>query len=237
MARNFIAASSQYLRVTTPAVTNYPFTLSLWFRLTTAATNPQIFTVTTAVGGGWALRVNSATLILRMSDWSGSFTHGTTLSTGVWYHAYFRGISNTDKWLYLDGAGGVQRTTSDTVGTPVVTTVGILQTAATPTFALPLNGDVAEVGIWNVDVGAGDDLAALAKGVSPALICPQSLLLYSPLIRELQELKGGVSWTDGGTGVADHPRIYCPAPSWAVPEATSPPPPPASGSTLMLLGV
>lgn len=224
MARLLASASSQYLRVTTPVVTAYPFTLSLWFRVTTAASNPHIFTVTNAVGGGWALRINSATMILRMNDWSGNFTHGTTLSTGVWYHAYFRGISTTDKWLYINGAGGVQRTTSDTVGTPVVTTVGILQTAATPTFALPFDGEVAEVALWNVDVGAGDELAALAKGVSPALIRPQSLLQYWPLVGRYSpeiSIKGGYDLTVTGATASAHPRIFYPASRRTVVKPTS----------------
>ena len=69
------------------------------------------------------------------------------------------------------------------------------------------SGDIAEVGIWNVDLSAAE-IAALAKGVSPALIRPQNLLPHLELIREVIDVRRGTAFTDVNTTAAAHPRIY-----------------------------
>ena len=64
----------------------------------------------------------------------------------------------------------------------------------------------AGAGIWNVALTAAE-IASLAKGFSPRLIRPQSLAFYAPLIRETLDIRGGLTLTDSGSTVADHPRI------------------------------
>lgn len=66
----------------------------------------------------------------------------------------------------------------------------------------------AEVGIWNVALTAAE-VASLAKGMTCDKIRPQNLVFYAPLVRDLQDTKGGLTITNNNTAtVANHPRVY-----------------------------
>ena len=70
------------------------------------------------------------------------------------------------------------------------------------------NALIAEVGIWNVALTA-DEVASLAKGMTCDKIRPQSLVFYAPLVRDLQDTKGGLTITNNNTAtIATHPRVY-----------------------------
>lgn len=68
-------------------------------------------------------------------------------------------------------------------------------------------GDIAEVGVWDIDLTAAE-VASLAKGVSPALVRPQSLVTYLPLIRDVIDVRAANGFTDVNTTAANHPRVY-----------------------------
>ena len=72
-------------------------------------------------------------------------------------------------------------------------------------------GSLAEIALYNIDLAASAyaaDVAALAKGFSPASIRPQNLLAYWPLVRGLQDLKGGRTLTAyNDPVVVEHPRV------------------------------
>ena len=71
-----------------------------------------------------------------------------------------------------------------------------------------MNGLIAEVGIWNVALTA-EEIASLADGMTCDKVRPQSLVFYAPLVRDLQDQKGGLTITNNnGATVANHPRIY-----------------------------
>jgi hypothetical protein len=66
----------------------------------------------------------------------------------------------------------------------------------------------AEVGIWNAALTAAE-IASLAKGMTCDKIRPQNLVFYAPLVRNLQDVKGGLTITNNnGATVANHPRVY-----------------------------
>lgn len=45
--------------------------------------------------------------------------------------------------------------------------------------------------------------------MTPDKIRPQSLVFYSPLVRDLNDQKGGLTITNNnGATVANHPRVY-----------------------------
>jgi hypothetical protein len=70
------------------------------------------------------------------------------------------------------------------------------------------DGQIAEVGIWNAALTA-DEIASLADGMTCDKVRPQSLVFYAPLVRELQDVKGGLTITNNNTAtVANHPRVY-----------------------------
>ena len=71
-----------------------------------------------------------------------------------------------------------------------------------------MDGRIAEVGIWNAAL-TQPEIASLANGMTCDKVRPQSLVFYAPLIRTLQDLKGGLTITNNNTAtVADHPRVY-----------------------------
>jgi hypothetical protein len=66
----------------------------------------------------------------------------------------------------------------------------------------------AEVGIWNAALTAAE-IASLAKGMTCDKVRPQSLVFYAPLVRDLQDARGGLAITNNnGATVANHPRVY-----------------------------
>lgn len=69
-------------------------------------------------------------------------------------------------------------------------------------------GRVAEVGIWNVALTAAE-IASLADGMTCDKVRPQSLVFYAPLVRDLQDVRGGLTITNNNAAtVATHPRVY-----------------------------
>jgi hypothetical protein len=71
-----------------------------------------------------------------------------------------------------------------------------------------MNGQVAEVGLYSAALTA-DEIASLSKGMTCDKIRPQSLVFYAPLVRDLQDTKGGRSITNNNAAtVAAHPRVY-----------------------------
>ena len=71
-----------------------------------------------------------------------------------------------------------------------------------------MNGQIAEVGIWNAALTAAE-VASLAKGMTCDKVRPQNLVFYAPLVRNLVDVKGGLTITNNNTAtVAAHPRVY-----------------------------
>jgi hypothetical protein len=68
-------------------------------------------------------------------------------------------------------------------------------------------GDFAELGMWQASLTA-EEVSSLAKGMTCEKIRPQSLVFYTPLIREIQDLARGMTLTDTSTTVSNHPRVY-----------------------------
>ena len=69
------------------------------------------------------------------------------------------------------------------------------------------SGEYAEIGAWQATLTA-EEVRALAKGMTCDKIRPQSLVYYTPLIRDIQDLARGMTLTDTSTTVATHPRVY-----------------------------
>ena len=77
-----------------------------------------------------------------------------------------------------------------------------------PSPAFYLNGLIAEASVWYTYL-LDSEIASLAKGFSPRRIRPQSLVFYTPLLRNLQDLRQGLDLTAvNSPTVANHPRVY-----------------------------
>ena len=145
-----------------------------------------------------------------------SATAGTALGTGTWAHAAAVYVSTASRFAYKNGVVGTENTTSLTP----TTIDGVRLGAQVGTNFM--DGTLAEVGIWNVALDAGE-IAALAKGFSPQLIRPASLIHYYPLIRgtvnqggssntTLDRGKAGLNLTETNTPTYSDPhvRLYYP---------------------------
>lgn len=108
-------------------------------------------------------------------------------------------------------AGAVVTNTDSLTGSPGTCDVWVgvnpFNTAAGP-FA---GGDIAEIAIWNVDVGSSRAASAQA-GYSFQFIRPDALLYYWDLINGVVSKWNGLSLSVGGGSPTriDHPRIYFP---------------------------
>jgi hypothetical protein len=68
-------------------------------------------------------------------------------------------------------------------------------------------GDFAELGMWHATLNAAE-IASLGKGISCDKLRPQSLVYYTPLVRDIQDIARGMTLTNTNSTVAAHPRIY-----------------------------
>jgi hypothetical protein len=145
---------------------------------------------------------------------NGSLAYGTTSQnlTG-WHHLAFTfdgsqsGNSNRLKG-YFDG---VAQTLSFTGTIPATTSnnalVDTLRIGRYQSGNLWSTGDFAELGMWQATLTAAE-IASLAKGMTCSKVRPQSLVYYTPLIRDIQELARGMTLTNTDSTVATHPRVY-----------------------------
>ena len=109
--------------------------------------------------------------------------------------------------IYANGTQGTNQITGNTLISPI--TNSVIPQINGRNGANNLNSfQSAEVGIWSAAL-TQPEIAALAKGMTCDKIRPQSLVFYAPLVRDLNDQKGGLAITNNnGATVANHPRIY-----------------------------
>jgi hypothetical protein len=213
MAYQFTSASSQYLSTPVESAFEEPFTIACWGILSSAATSNGCFVSLNSSTNAdrYTLITIPATNSLRLAanqDGVGLVVTETTSNTVVrdtWTHAAAVVSSTTSRSVLLNGANKVT-TTSAINPTPNNISMGSLE--ATGAYGPFLSGQIADVGIWNVAL-TDAEIASLAKGMACDKVRPQSLVFYAPLIRNLQDIKGGRVITNNNTAtVANHPRMY-----------------------------
>jgi hypothetical protein len=143
---------------------------------------------------------------------NGSATYGSsTQNITGWNHiamvfdGSLSGSANRCKG-YLNGnqlslvfAGTIPSTTSNNVSLESYR-IGRLTT-------LWSTGDFAELGMWQATLTA-EEVASLAKGMTCDKVRPKSLVYYTPLIRDIQDLARGMTLTNTDSTVATHTRVY-----------------------------
>lgn len=213
-ARQF--SGSNYLEAADPVRGVTPITIAAWFNAANATTLMPIAAVGRNGAGNASFRlsargdtggdpvqlitINASTSALANS--TGGFTANT------WHHACGVSSGPSHRVAYLDGVAGTPNAT--TITDPV--DANLFNIATTKNTGTPLahfTGSIAEVAVWSIDLNA-DEVAALAKGVPPILVRPQSLVFWAPLVREAIELRQGftLTATGGASTVTTHPRIY-----------------------------
>jgi len=110
----------------------------------------------------------------------------------------------TNFTAYLNG--NIEATTSTGVPNTIFNSATPLTIGYLPINYFP--GIISEVGIWNSALTAAE-IASLAKGMTCDKVRPQSLVFYAPLVRNLQDVRGGLTITNNNAAtVAAHPRVY-----------------------------
>lgn len=207
--RTFTAASSMYIEANTP-VTAHPMSLSCWFR-TNQVTSAQALVMITFGGANnqanWLyIAAQVAGDPLEAGGWDGITVararSSASITTGTWYHAggVFTSFSSRDG--YLNGVKASDTTTITNAWAYNKVLLGRWD-SSTDRF----DGDMAEVGVWNVAL-TDAEMEALAAGLSPLRVRPSALVFYLPLWSSAFDYVGAKTLTDTTTTVADHPRIY-----------------------------
>ena len=211
MAYDFTAASTQYLSTASAPASGTPMTIACWCK-TTAFTNVAgRAAVSVGVANGThrnQINVNNTNAQLFAIGASGTGQSANIALGGNNVLFHYAGVfeSSTSRTAYINGVVGATNTTN----------IGSQNAANTITIGARWNGslgnyynnDISEVGIWNVALTAAE-IASLAGGMTCDKVRPQSLVFYAPLVRNLQDVKGGLTITNNNTAtVAAHPRVY-----------------------------
>jgi hypothetical protein len=217
MARSF-NGTSDYLNYATAVRTTTPLTMACWAKWNTLGTSTMLMTIgdsssTTTLLNRFRLSKNASDLVIAATantTTSGTSSGGTVTATNTWYHCAGIYTSSTSRTGYLDGVAGTANTTSLTPSSLDDTTIGAsIYSGGAGTY---MDGQIAEAGIWNVALTAAE-ITSLAKGVSPLMIRPASLISYWPLIGQTSpeiDLRSRFEMTVNGAVAADHPRVYMP---------------------------
>ena len=195
--------TTQYLVTSSTPITGTPLTLACWGIKNIASGGRELVGLVDSTGSdrivldfvdtGVAARVNAAV------------ANAGSNTLGVWRHAAGVFASSTSRTAYANGVAGGTNTTN--VTPTAINSISIGARGVSPVSNYH-DGLIAEVGIWSAALNAAE-IASLADGVTCDRVRPQSLVFYAPLIRNLQDVRDGLTITNtNGATVADHTRVY-----------------------------
>lgn len=206
MAYAFASGSSQSITGPIPNEA-LPVTIVAWFnRSTSSGTSPLVTLMNSGAETYQSLyTTGSSSLRVQTIFNGGGFNTATSAwAQDVWSHGAGKFASATSRTVVLNGSSTNTNTSSR------VATFDELR-IATYGNTSPLYGNnrLSEVAVWNADL-TSDEIVSLAKGFKAYRIRPQSLLYYVPLVREVQELRSGITLTASANApvVFAHPRVY-----------------------------
>ena len=208
MAYAFTAASGQYLSSPLSTIAATPMTIACMCNARSANTLTQVSVgITSSTQRNQVVRLNTNNLRLSAQGTTLALADTTTTTpVGQWHHVAGVFTSSTSRTPYLEGIAGPTNTVN--IGTQSAFSSLLIGARYAPSLGLYFNGEIAEVGIWNVALTA-EEIASLAKGMTCDKIRPQNLVFYAPLVRDLVDKKGGLAITNNNTAtVANHPRVY-----------------------------
>lgn len=191
-------------------VTAYPYTMAIWFYVATTTANRVLMDMgSTTADSGQYLAANSSGTVEMQPRVAGSGTITTTTTSytaNTWHHAAVVYASATDRRVFLDGGGKATSAVNRAFAATIDRTL-IGRRLRTNVYSSSINGRLAEAGLWSAAL-SDDEVYALSRGYRPSLIRTDSLVLYVPMVRSVQDLAGGETLTTvGGTpAVIEHPR-------------------------------
>ncbi len=182
---------------------------------------------TTGSTQSWGFRENANHCLL-ISSYSNNYWYAT-VANGSNMNISVQNLITLTGWIHVafsfDGSqtGNLNRLKVYIDG--ILRTTGLIQTGTIPsttsnnsamdTFRIGRSqadnlwstGDFAELGMWQASL-SDHEIASLGDGITCDKIRPQSLVYYTPLVRDIQDLARGMTLTDTNSTVANHPRIY-----------------------------
>lgn len=215
VARAFTAASSHGLSVDSTPVTVPPITMACWAKVNNlTAENPLLWIGDKDFGDQMYVLSAAGNLVgdpLVAMVGSGTYTWAASpvpYPTGVWFLAVAVFAATNDRLVYINTSATFGEDTVTRLLTQTPDRVGIgryMDSTPGPS----LDGEIAEVAIWNVTLGQAH-IDQLAKGVPASYIRPDKLVLYADLLgRQSPEpdKRGGRSFVVTGAVQSTHPPI------------------------------
>jgi hypothetical protein len=183
-----------------------PITISYLFNKETNTATNGIYVKNTSNGNIYSgtahTSANQINAFSGIADGSFAQINGSTAyNLNTWNHAAFVDQS-ASKQLFQNGVSvGTSSVNKTPTGLNEIR-IGVYTTSNN------FDGSFAEVGIWNAALTAAE-IISLSIGMTCDKIRPQNLVFYAPLVRNLQDVKGGRTITNiNGATVATHPRVY-----------------------------
>jgi hypothetical protein len=212
MAQDF-DGTDDYIEAALGANYDVPKTLACWFNSDLTNSRRNLICLATGLIGSLespvlALQVEStATIRAATSSATGQNSAVTTdtFTLANWHHAAARFAGAASRIAYLDGVASVEQTTSRATGGNLDSLTIGRGAGGTYNPSIPFNGRIAEVGVWDVALSTAE-IASLARGFKPSQIRPDKLLFYLPFVRDVQDVRSGLTYTTSGPVVAVHPR-------------------------------
>lgn len=213
MAYAFTNANSRYLTATAP-VTTTPMTTFARFNQPSAASR-CVMCLSIATANGVSIR--SYTSATSNQWYTYSFNVGATrfeqatlglaVPLNTWNTIVSTLASATSRTVWANGSANTATNSNNLdSGTPTQLTIGAEVSNSSPNIMF--DGSIADAAVWSVSL-SNAEIDALHKGFKPTRIRPQELKFYSPLIRTLQDVRGGLAITNvNGATVSVHPRVY-----------------------------
>jgi len=213
MARGLAGTNTQISGTTTVAKNLTNFSMAAWIRRATAASLQFVGFAQTS--NDWlGIHHFSDNVCYILNGNNASFIYGFVSANITGWNQFtltFDGSQATNATklrIYINGAAQ----TLSFVGNQPATTSN---SADLETFRIGhrvsgsfwSTGDFAEIGMWQATLSA-QEADSLSKGFTCDKVRPQSLVYYSPLIRDIIDVKGGMTLTDASSTVQPHTRVY-----------------------------
>ena len=214
MSANFGGSTGSYLQATSGVSLSFTHSVSLWVKPDVHRNWSAAISFGNAINDTSYARLlvnSSGGVLLQIIGTGGqaSFTHSTTISTGVWTHLAYT-ATNSSFYSYVNGTASSQNTNAVTGFGTAVSKLTIGEYSALSTL-YPFDGRIAEVGVYNGTVLSGAQISALAGGDKPDTIgsCTHYYLpiddagTWTDNVGALDLTKSGTVTNDD----ADHPAM------------------------------
>lgn len=183
MARNFLSASSQFLRGSGFSGTvDAVWTAACWAKPAATGVAGTLLQVDDGTDSNrYNLQISSGDLVQAFQTnntipSNKTASTSTSVTAGAWQHACIVNASHASMSAYLNGAGKGTSGANSWSGTLSRLTIGARNASVF------FNGAIAEVAIWQLTL-TDAEILALAAGVAPWFVHPEGLITYAPLLQ------------------------------------------------------